>query len=225
MLWARMFVHYIGQYLILKFISAPVMGVRFKWYKIYVDYASWNVYQEMGVISAGPLSNSLLFLFFMAVQHLSNKYIFCFPVYFCKIMAWYGLLTVMDFIFVCIVDAAWMDRSGDLWRLYNYYTKAESSGMVGMFITFLIQFAIVLFNMYLLYNYIVFIHCDARIKDIYLRISGLGKGYYIPEDNEVSWNYLRQTYYLGEINNNRIVVNELQIPKTTGRGHLVSKSY
>jgi hypothetical protein len=36
----------------------------------------------------------------------------------------------------------------------------------------------------------VFIHCDARIKDIYLRISGLGKGYYIPEDNEVSWNYL-----------------------------------
>lgn len=61
--------------------------------------------------------------------------------------------------------------------------------------------------MYLLYNYIVFVHCDARIKDIYLRISGLGKGYYIPEDNEVSWNYLRQTYYLGEINNNRIVVN------------------
>lgn len=79
--------------------------------------------------------------------------------------------------------------------------------------------------MYLLYNYIVFIHCDARIEDIYLRISGFGKGYYIPEDNEVSWNYLRQTYYLGEINNNRIVVNLLQIPKTIGRGHWTSKSY
>lgn len=113
-------------------------GVRFAWYKINVDYADWNVYQEMGVISAGPLSNSALFLFLMAVQHLCNKYIFCFPIYFCKIMAWYGLLTVMDFIFICIVDAAWMDQGGDLWRLYNYYAQTESSGMVGLFITFLI---------------------------------------------------------------------------------------
>lgn len=32
---------------------------------------------------------------------------------------------------------------------------------------------------------------DARISDIYLRISGLGRGYYIPADNEISWNYLK----------------------------------
>ena len=76
-----------------------------------------------------------------------------------------------------------------------------------------------------MYNYIVFIHMDAKIEDIYLRISGLGKGYYLPEDNEVSWNYLRQTYYLGEINNNRIVVNPLKIPKTYAKGHFCSKSY
>ena len=69
-------------------------------------------------------------------------------------------------------------------------------------------------NIYLFYNYIVFVHCDAKISDIYLRISGYGKGYYLPEDNEVSWSYLKQTYTLGEINNNRIVVNQFYIPRT-----------
>lgn len=43
-LWFRMFIHYAGQYLILKIISAPVIGFYFNWYKVNLDYASWNVY-------------------------------------------------------------------------------------------------------------------------------------------------------------------------------------
>jgi len=76
-----------------------------------------------------------------------------------------------------------------------------------------------------MYQYIVFIHCDGRIKDIYMRISGLGKGYFIPEDNEVSWSYLRQTYFLGEINLNRVVVNPLRVPKIYQYTMLTSKIY
>lgn len=33
-LWFRMFIHYMGQYLILKFIDAPVTSFTFKWYKM-----------------------------------------------------------------------------------------------------------------------------------------------------------------------------------------------
>lgn len=191
LLYFRMFIHYMGQYLILKFIDAPVTGVTFGYYKVFLEYASWNVYQEMLVVASGPLSNSLLFLFFMAVCAISQKTIYCFPVVLCKLIAWYGLLTVMDFVFIAVVDLGYMDDEGDLFKLYNYYTKAESSGAIGMFITFLIQFAIAIYNVWIMYQYIVFIHCDGRIKDIYLRISGLGKGYFIPDDNEVSWAYLR----------------------------------
>jgi len=50
---------------------------------------------------------------------------------------------------------------------------------------------LLILNVYLFYNYIVFVHCDAKISDIYLRISGYGKGYYMPDDNEVSWAYLK----------------------------------
>lgn len=71
----------------------------------------------------------------------------------------------------------------------------------------------------------MFVHCDAKIEDIFLRITGQGKGYYIPDDNEVSWNYLRQTFFLGEINNNRVVVNNLFIPMTYSRDEHTTKSY
>ena len=66
---------------------------------------------------------------------------------------------------------------------------------------------------------------DGRIKDIYLRMTGMGRGYFIPDDNEVSWNYLRQTYLLGEINNNRIVVNGFKVPKIYTYSRLTSKCY
>jgi hypothetical protein len=119
-------------------MSAPVTSVTISWNKVYLVYATWSVYMEMGVTIFGPISNTLIFLFLMLVCHLSNKWIHCFPVYFCKIIAWYGLLTVMDFVFICVVDLAFMDYSGDLFKLYNYYQKSDSSGAIGMFITFII---------------------------------------------------------------------------------------
>jgi hypothetical protein len=92
----------------------------------------------MLVLSFGPLSNSFMFLFFCGVSHLCDKYIYCFPVKFSKFIAWYGLLTVMDFVLIVVIDEAFMEQEGDLWKLYNYYEKAEKSGAIGLFITFLI---------------------------------------------------------------------------------------
>lgn len=53
----------------------------------------------------------------------------------------------------------------------------------------------------------------------------MGKGYFIPDDNEISWAYLRQTYFLGEINNNRIVVNAMKVPKIYSYRNMTSKLY
>ena len=69
-------------------------------------------------------------------------------------------------------------------------------------------------------------HCDARIQDIVVRITGAGKGYYIPYDNEISFNYLKQTYCLAEINNNRIVINKIMVPSPfTDDEPRIAKSY
>lgn len=225
LLWVRMFVHYMSQYLMLKFIDAPVTSVTFTYYKVYMAYGIWSVYQEMIVTAAGPIGNSLMFLFLTLVCYLSQKWVYCFPVIGCKLIAWYGLLTIMDFMFICVIDLGLQNEEGDLFKLYNYYEETDESGFVGLFVTFLIQFSITIYNVWVFYQYIVFIHCDGRIKDIYLRISGLGRGYFIPEDNEVSWAYLRQTYLLGEINNNRIVVNTFKVPKIYSYSRLTTKCY
>ena len=145
----------------------------------------------MIVTAFGPIGNSLVFLFLVFVCWISQKCVYCFPILGCKMIAWYGLLTIMDFSFIVVVDLGLQNGDGDLLKLYNYYERTESSGFVGLFVTFLIQFSITIYNCWVMYQYIVFIHMDGRIKDIYLRMTGMGRGYFIPDDNEVSYNYLR----------------------------------
>jgi len=190
-IWVRMAIHYIGQYLILKVMDAPVTEVTYKWYKIKLAYSYWNMSQELAVIMCGTLSNTFLFLFLMGICYFSQKYIYCFPTKACKLIAWYGLATCLDFVFITVIDMANQDTDGDLFKLYNYYEKAENSGFIGLFLTLLVEFFLLIVNIFIFYNYIAFVHCDARISDIYMRISGLGRGYYLPEDNEISWTYLK----------------------------------
>lgn len=187
----RMIMHYLGQWLLLKIVDAPVTGMEFKWYEIRMEYAYWTMSQQLLVVLAGPLTNTIIFTFMIAVCHLSQKWIHCFPVSLCKFIAWYGLATCLDFFLIAVVDMANQNDDGDLFKLYNYYERSENSGFIGFFLTFLVQFAMLLVNIFVFYNYIVFVHNDARIHDIYMRISGLGKGYHIPFDNEISWNYLK----------------------------------
>ena len=187
----RMCMHFLGQWFLLKIMDAPVTKMEFKWYEIEMEYAYWTMTQQLLVVLAGPLTNTILFGFMILVCHLAQKWIHCFPVGLCKFIAWYGLATCLDFFLITVVDMANQNEDGDLLKLYNYYERSEASGFVGFFLTFLVQFAMLLVNIFVFYNYIVFVHNDARIHDIYMRITGLGKGYHIPYDNEISWNYLK----------------------------------
>ena len=65
-------------------------------------------------------------------------------------------------------------------------------------------------NLFIFYNYIVFVHMDGRLADIYTRISDRSQRFFLPHDTEVSFNYLRYLYQIGEINNNRIIVNSMR---------------
>lgn len=173
----------------------------------------------------GTLTNTLVFLFLVAICYISQKHLYCFPTVLCKIIAWFGLCTCLDFILINAVDLANQDVDGDLLKLYNYYERTQNSGFIGLFLTFLVSIALLLLNVFLYYQYLVFVHNDARLSDIYMRISGLGRGYYIPDDNEVSWSYLKQIYHQGELNNNRIVVNKMRIPRSYNEGYTIAKAY
>jgi len=101
-----MCIHYLGQYIILKMIDAPVVSIDLKWYKLKIKYSYWHVGQEVAVITVGVLANSFAFLFFILVCNLSQKYIYCFPKVLCRFIAWFGIATVFDFLLISVVDFA-----------------------------------------------------------------------------------------------------------------------
>ena len=134
----RMIMHYIGQWIFLKAVNAPVISIEWTWYEIRLEYAYWRMFQQLGVIMMGPLTNTILFLFLMLVCHLSQKNINCFPISVCKFIAWYGVATCLDFFLICVVDMANQNLDGDLFKMYNYYERTNNSGFIGFFMTFLI---------------------------------------------------------------------------------------
>lgn len=62
---------------------------------------------------------------------------------------------------------------------------------MGIYLTMFIIFALTVLNGLILYNYMVFVHHNGRILDLYTRLSGSIKSFFIPHDNEVSINYLK----------------------------------
>ena len=61
-IWSIIFVHYLGQYLMLKMMSVPVTSYRARWFKVYLEYQFWHVRQEIAVVVAGPLACSVFFV-------------------------------------------------------------------------------------------------------------------------------------------------------------------
>jgi len=215
MLWMRMLLHNVGQYILLKSLDCPVTEVSISWYQVKVVYGFWNVAQEIGVVVVGPLTNTALFWFMTRVINVSQNQILCFPRILSKAFVWFGFFTIFDFFLIAIIDFATQDDTGDLFKLYNYFEKASAAGFIGYFMTFILQFLILLVNIILFYNHILFIHHDAKIADIYLRISGKGRDYFVPYDNELSFRLLEHQYVEGELNNNRIIANKLDIWDST----------
>lgn len=78
-------------------------------------------------------------------------------------------------------------------------------------------------NIYLFYYYVAFVHHDAKIADIYLRITGKGRDYFLPEDNEISWRLLKHQYIEGELNANRILANKLDVWNNINKEEDVTK--
>ena len=63
--------HYLGQYIILKAMDAPVISMELHWYKVKINYAFWNIGQEVAVITVGVVANTFMLGLFILICHLS----------------------------------------------------------------------------------------------------------------------------------------------------------
>ena len=53
------------------------------------------------------------------------------------------------------------------------------------------MFGMITLNASIFYQYMIFIHMNGRILDLYKRLSGSMKSFFIPHDNEVSLKYIQ----------------------------------
>lgn len=57
--------------------------------------------------------------------------------------------------------------------------------------TFALFFALLMINGFIMFNYLVYIHIEGRVIDIFTRVTGDVGHFFVPFDNEVSARYLQ----------------------------------
>lgn len=104
-LWfLRMFGHYIGQYFIMLLMGVKVTKFEAHWYKIDVEFAGFLFKHQAAAVSCGILFNTMAFVSMCLIAVLMRMFCRCFPRIWYKIVCWFGVYTVLDPIFVLIID-------------------------------------------------------------------------------------------------------------------------
>uniref|UniRef100_A0A0G4HE00 Uncharacterized protein n=1 Tax=Chromera velia CCMP2878 TaxID=1169474 RepID=A0A0G4HE00_9ALVE len=104
----------------------------------------------------------------------------------------FGLVTVLDPVLILIVDCATLNFTrGDAFRLYNIFLDREGNGAVGAIVTAFIFITMSFFCLFCYYTYLLNLHLNGRIRDVYNRLVGEVGNFFVPFDSEVSERQLR----------------------------------
>jgi len=201
--YLRIFTHYTAQFVMASLIGVPITQFHLGWWKITINSAPYEIWQEVAILLAGAFANLLVFLFMAAMSVWMKKLCGWFPKYWHSVICWHGMWMVADpsitLVMDCILNARnhyvkgehlkWLDYFvlPDYFRKNAYYGNAG----IGIYLTFFMFLVINLVNGYAFYRYMVFFFKDGRILDLYRRLSGEYNLFFVPQDREVSLNYLR----------------------------------
>ena len=84
---------------------------------------------------------------------------------------------------------------GEIYRLPLFYGKTNEYH-IGIIILVLMYIFFFLINSFLFYCYMVFLHMEGRLIDIYIRVTALSTHFFVPYDNEVSLRRLTRLKWL-----------------------------
>lgn len=208
--WLRMYVHYIGQYLFLQAVQTPVYSFEVRVYEMVFKYMSSSVpvSVEFGLVAIGPLGVLVVFLALVGLGKLFYNVAGILPDSVSLFIAAFGVATMFDSLLVLFVDIVmhnyhcgevddtckvdYTSRDcecfvGDFMKLWERTVEDESSGITGLVLTVIVYTGLFIVSALVLYEYMVHIHKDARVLDIWRRISGPSEEFFIPHDFEVSY--------------------------------------
>uniref|UniRef100_A0A670I732 Orofacial cleft 1 candidate 1 (pseudo n=2 Tax=Podarcis muralis TaxID=64176 RepID=A0A670I732_PODMU len=196
LLWfARLYLHYFSQWVLLHAISVPV--TKFQFYPHTVDLCYQNslvhTSEELAMIVVGPLTLNTVMLLMVLMRWGCQLLFGSFPSYLSKLIIAWGLWTMLDPLAVFVVDA-FLGRLhyapgkpiADCAKMYWLFLRIEESGILGILITLLLYTMLFLISSTSLYLYLMRMHNEGWLLDIFKRIQSDEATLFVPFDLEIS---------------------------------------
>ncbi|ETL80680.1 hypothetical protein L917_18848 [Phytophthora nicotianae] len=206
--WIRLYVHYVTQWLFLRGNRVPVYDFQPRWTTCIVKY-TWQTVAtstEIGLLSLGVLGNTMMFGFLSGAAALGQRYVGDLPAFGSNFVVCAGIATVLDPFLVLLVDvfshhygcsqlsecsvsltaSGCSCVNGDWFKLYVRFQAQEGSGLVGIFIVLILYLALTCLSLVALYVYLLYVHMNGRMLDVYRRVHGHEDAFFVPHDAEIS---------------------------------------
>ncbi|OQR96964.1 hypothetical protein ACHHYP_12840 [Achlya hypogyna] len=206
-LWFRVYVHYLGQWIYLRGANVPVFTFAPALTTCVLKYIWSTVPSSVEVVSicVGVLFNMLMFTGLMLLAYVCQRVLGDFPELASRFIACFGLGTVLDPVLIFLVDllehnyacaslpecadptaAACTCSEGDAFKLYARYVISEGTGIVGAVLTLLLYGILMSLAAVLFYTYLLHLHMNGRMLDVYRRVHAREGTFFVPHDFEVS---------------------------------------
>ncbi|XP_075172189.1 uncharacterized protein LOC142243871 [Anomaloglossus baeobatrachus] len=195
MWFIRLYLHYCTQWLFLQAISIPIFTFTFYPHTVELTYqhSLMHTREELFMIVVGPMSLNVSMLLMILLRWSCQILFHSFPTILSKFIIALGLWTVLDPLAVFIVDSFLGRLSysvekpiADAAKLYWLFIRIEQSGTPGILITLLIYTMILIISCSILYLYLLRIHKESWILDIFQRVTSDEGVCHVPYDMEIS---------------------------------------
>jgi len=207
--WVRTYVHFVCQYFYLQSLGTPVYGFSVLPYVINFKYMSTSLTeaQETGVVALGPIGCVVAFVVMALLGSAFYRFAHFFPDSASMFVAAFGVWATLDPFLVmaidllaqnfncssrsaaCSVNYTATDCScfnGDFIKLWVRMSADEGSGVSGLLITCMLYVGIPVASSLFLHEYLVRMHKNARVLDLWRRIHAHPEEFFIPNDFEIS---------------------------------------
>ncbi|XP_035174989.1 orofacial cleft 1 candidate gene 1 protein [Oxyura jamaicensis] len=196
LLWfVRLYLHYCSQWIFLKTISVPVTKFQFFPHTVELRYQNslLQTSEELVMVMLGPLTLNAGLLLMVLIKWGCQQLFDSFPSFLSKFIIALGLWTVLDPLAVFLVDS-FLGRLAntvekpvaDAAKLYWVFLRTEESGVLGALITVMLYTVLFIISSTVLYLYLVRLHNEGWLLDLYQRIHGEEGAFFVPLDLEIS---------------------------------------
>eukprot|EP00049_Salpingoeca_infusionum_P009417 m.156806 g.156806 ORF g.156806 m.156806 type:complete len:1082 (-) comp14331_c5_seq1:14823-18068(-) len=193
--WGCMFIHYSMQWVLLLSLGVPVSEFTFLPYTVNINYQASLLLarEQLAIIVVGSLANNLVFIVLVAFAILMRFIFKRFPSAGYQFLFAWGVMTSLDTLTIFVIDLIlrrWrydgVSIVGDAFKLYWHFENADDGGLPGAGITIFVDIVLIAIGVALLYAYLLHVHMNRRVLDLFHRYTTPEHEYYLPYDNELS---------------------------------------